>query len=425
MDGTIRAANPICELHTYSLQVYNFVMPRTILHLDLDAFFCSVEELLDPSLQGKPFAVGGRPEERGVVASCSYAARRFGVRSAMPTSRALRLCPDLLVISHHRGNYGEMSDKVMQRLGDLSPLVEQISIDEAFVDISDLQADSELIACRLQKRVNDELGLPCSVGVASNKLVAKIATEVGKKHALSSLSPEGRATGTAQKDGPPNAVTIVPPGTEADFLNPLPAEMLWGVGPKTAARLANLGIKTIGDIARHPAADLARRFGENGRDLARRAHGVDDSPVATGHEVKSISQETTFARDVSDDKVLADTLRELSAQVGHRLRKGELAGTTVKIKLRWPDFTTLTRQLTLPQPTDQDEQIYSTALNLLGKVRSKGKAVRLIGVGVSGLGAPLRQLELWGEQGERSRKLQQTLDELHARFGEKSIRRGK
>jgi DNA polymerase-4 len=386
-------------------------MPRTILHLDLDAFFCAVEELLNPSLRGKPFAVGGLPEERGVVASCSYAARRFGVRSAMPTSRALRLCPDLLVISHHRGNYGEMSDKVMHRLADLSPMVQQISIDEAFVDISDLHDAPELIACRLQKRVNDELGLPCSIGVASNKLVAKIATEVGKK--------------VDKKGGPPNAVTIVPPGTEAAFLDPLPAEMLWGVGPKTAARLASLGIRTIGDIARHPAEGMARRFGENGRDLARRARGVDDSPVVTEHEVKSISQETTFARDVSDDKVLADTLRELSAQVGHRLRMGEMAGTTVKIKLRWPDFTTLTRQLTLPQPTDQDEQIYATALSLFGKVRPKGKAVRLIGVGVSGLGAPLRQLELWGEQGERSRKLQQTLDELHTRFGSKSIRRGK
>src|SRR5450830_538836 len=160
-------------------------MPRTILHLDLDAFFCAVEELHDSSLRGKAFAVGGRPEERGVVASCSYAARRFGVRSAMPTSRALRLCPELLVISHHRGNYGEMSEKVMQRLHDLSPLVEQISIDEAFVDISDLHEDPQIIARRLQKRVNDELSLPCSVGVAANKLVAKIATEVGKKTALS------------------------------------------------------------------------------------------------------------------------------------------------------------------------------------------------------------------------------------------------
>jgi DNA polymerase-4 len=355
--------------------------------------------------------VGGRPEQRGVVASCSYAARHFGVRSAMPMSRALRLCPGLLVISHHHANYGEMSDKVMQRLCDLSPLVEQISIDEAFVDISDLREDSETVARRLQKRVNDELGLPCSVGVASNKLVAKIATEVGKK--------------TAQKGQPPNAVTVVPPGTEAAFLDMLPAEMLWGVGPKTAAKLAGLSIQTIGDIARHPVEDLVRRFGENGRDLASRAHGVDDSPVVTEHEVKSISQETTFARDVIDDKILADTLRGLSVQVGHRLRQAGLAGTTVKLKLRWPDFTTLTRQLSLPGPTDQDEQIYTTALDLLSKVREKGKAVRLIGVVVSGLGAPLHQMELWGAQSERSRKLQQTLDELQAKFGKKSIQRGK
>ncbi len=386
-------------------------MPRTILHLDLDAFFCAVEELHDPSLRGKAFAVGGRPEERGVVASCSYAARRFGVRSALPTSRALRLCPELLVISHHRGNYGEMSEKVMQRLHDLSPLVEQISIDEAFVDISDLHESPQAIARRLQKRVNDELGLPCSVGVASNKLVAKIATEVGKK--------------TAKKDQPPNAVTVVLPGTEAAFLEPLPVIMLWGVGPKTATKLAGVGIKTIGDLAHHPADDLIRWFGENGRDLSRRACGVDDSPVTDEHEVKSISQETTFTRDVRDDRLLANTLRELSAEVGRRLRQAGIAGTTVRIKLRWPDFTTLTRQITLPQPSDQDEEIYHLALDLLGKVRAKGKAVRLIGVGVSGLGPPLRQLELWGAVSERSRRLQEALDAVRAKYGQQSIRRGK
>src|SRR5512140_2803637 len=163
-------------------------MSRTILHLDLDAFFCSVEELHDPSLRGKPFAVGGRPEERGVVASCSYAARKMGVRSAMPMSRALRLCPGMLIISHHRGNYGEMSEKVMERLQNLSPLMEQISIDEAFVDISELKEGPQAVARRLQGRVNHELGLPCSIGVAPNKLVAKIATEVGKKRALRSAT---------------------------------------------------------------------------------------------------------------------------------------------------------------------------------------------------------------------------------------------
>jgi DNA polymerase-4 len=386
-------------------------MPRTILHLDLDAFFCAVEELNDPSLRGKPFAVGGSPQGRGVVASCSYAARQFGVRSAMPTGQALRLCPELLVISHHHGNYGEMSEKVMQRLNDLSPLVEQISIDEAFVDISDLHEPPELIARRLQKRVNDEVGLPCSVGVATNKLVAKIATEVGKK--------------TAKKDLPPNAVTIVPPGKESEFLEPLDATMLWGVGPKTAAKLAAVGIKTIGDIAHHPPEDLLRWFGENGRDLLRRANGVDDSPVITEHEVKSVSQETTFARDVRDDKLLAQTIRELSAQVGRRLRKAGIVGATIKIKLRWPDFNTLTRQVTLSQSTDQDEEIYRVALDLLGKVRPKGKAVRLIGVGVTGLGAPLRQLGLWDAEAEKSRRLQEALDTVRARFGSKAIERGK
>ena len=390
---------------------YNENMPRTILHLDLDAFFCAVEELNNPSLRGKAFAVGGRPDQRGVVASCSYAARRFGVRSAMPMSRALRLCTGLLVISHHHGNYGEMSEKVMQLMHDLSPLVEQISIDEGFVDISDLREIPETVARRLQKRVNDELGLPCSVGIATNKLVAKIATEVGKK--------------TAKKDQPPNAVTVVPPGTEAAFLEPLPANMLWGVGPKTAARLAGFGIKTIGDLARHPEVDLIRWFGENGRDLRRRACGMDTSPVTSEHEVKSISQETTFARDVRDDKLLAITLRDLSAEVGRRLRQTGIAGTTVKIKLRWPDFTALTRQVTLAQPTDQDMEIYGVALDLLGKVRAKGKAVRLIGVGVSGLGVPLRQLELWGADSEKSRRLQEALDTVRAKFGEKAIRRGK
>jgi len=386
-------------------------MPRTILHLDLDAFFCSVEELHDPSLHGIPFAVGGRPDQRGVVASCSYAARGFGIHSAMPMGQALRLCPELKVISHSHGEYGKMSDQVMERLGDLSPLVEQISIDEAFVDISDLREDPFNVAHRIQRRINEELGLPCSIGIATNKLLAKIATEVGKK--------------SSTRGEPPNAVTIVRPGNEAGFLEQLPVGMLWGVGPKTADKLAQYGIRTIGDLARRPLTDLERWFGENGRDLSRRAQGMDASPVVTEHEVKSVSQETTFIKDVSDDKALAAALRELSSQVGHRLRKADIAGTTVRIKLRWPDFTTLTRQVTIPQPTDQDEEIYTIALGLLNRVRAKGKAVRLIGVGVSGLGSPVRQLELWGSQTEKSRKLQVALDKLQEKYGRKVIRRGR
>lgn len=386
-------------------------MPRKILHLDLDAFFCAVEELHDPTLRGKPFAVGGRPEERGVVSSCSYAARRFGVRSALPMARAIRICPGLIVVSPQHRVYGEFSEQVMERLGQITPLIEQVSIDEAFLDVSDLPEPGEELAQRLQNQIRDELDLPCSLGVATNKLVAKIATDVGKK--------------AHRGEGPPRAITVVPAGQEAAFLNPLPADMLWGVGPKTAVKLAELGIHTIGDIARWPGDDLIRRFGENGRELSRHARGIDDRPVVTEHAVKSISQEVTFARDISDDRALEGSLRDLAAQVGRRLRRADLAGATVKIKIRWPDFTTLTRQVTLAQPTDQDEEIAVTAFDLLAKVRPKGKAVRLIGVGVSGLCEPLRQLELWGEAAEKGRRLQATLDALHERFGDKAIRRGK
>jgi DNA polymerase-4 len=385
-------------------------MLRTILHLDLDAFFCAVEELHDPSLRSKPFAVGGKPDQRGVVASCSYAARRFGVRSAMPTAKALKLCPGLIVISHHHGNYGEMSDQVMDRLNDLSPLVEQISIDEAFVDISDIREPSEVTARRIQTKIRTELGLPCSVGVASNKLVAKIATEVGKH--------------TASGTGPPNALTIVPAGREAEFLAPLPVEMLWGVGPKTASSLSDLGIRTIGDLAAWDVHDLIARFGEHGREMTRHAQGISDSPVVTEHEVKSISQEVTFARDVREDKRLESTLKELSAQVGRRLRRSDLTGKTVKLKIRWPDFTTLTRQTTLTAPTDQDDEITATALSLLKNVRSSGKPVRLIGVGVSGLTTEARQLELWGMESEKRRKFQGVIDELQDKYGEKTVHKG-
>jgi DNA polymerase-4 len=398
-------------------------MPRTILHLDLDAFFCAVEETRDPSLRGKPFAVGGKPEERGVVSSCSYPARAFGVRSAMPMSRALRTCPGLIVVPPRHRLYSEVSKQVMARFDDLTPFVEQISIDEAFLDISDMREPPERIARRLQAGIRDDLGLPSSIGIASNKLVAKIATEVGKKAALH--RPERRVLPQSKDEvGPPFALTIVPPGEEATFLAPLPADMLWGVGPKTAKRLADFGIHTIGDIAGWPEAELTSLFGEHGRDLARHARGIDERPIVTEYEVKSISQETTFARDVRDDKILESTLRELSAQVARRLRKDDLAGTTVRLKLRWPDFTTLTRQTTLNQPTDQDEEIASTAAALLQSVRHSGQAVRLIGVGVSHLGPPIRQLSLWDDGGEKSRKLHEAVDALQEKYGVSVIRKG-
>lgn len=386
-------------------------MARIILHLDLDAFYCAVEENQIPKLRGVPFAVGGKPGERGVVSSCSYAARKFGVRSAMPMARALRNCPGLIVVPPRHRLYSEVSKKVMEHLGKLTPLVEQISIDEAFLDISALPDPPERIARGLQTGIRDELNLPSSIGIAPNKLVAKIATEVGKK--------------TARGDQPPFALTIVSSGMEAEFLAPLPVDMLWGIGPKTSARLNELGIQTIGDIASWPEAELVRLFGENGRDMARHARGQDDRPVLTEHEIKSISQEVTFSRDVRDDRSIEKTLTDLSAQVGRRLRKYNLAGSTVKLKIRWPDFTTPTRQVTLPSPIDQDDEIVETALGLLRKIRKPGQAVRLIGVGISGLGAPIRQLGLWEAGTEKERKLQEVLDELHEKYGKDAIKRGK
>ncbi len=385
-------------------------MPRTILHLDLDAFYCAVEETRDPSLRGKPFAVGGRPEERGVVSSCSYSARAFGVRSAMPMSRAIRICPNLLIVSGHHRVYSEVSEKVMAKLRDLTPLVEQISIDEAFLDLSDIRDPIERLARGLQAGIRDDLGLPSSIGIATNKLVAKIATEVGKK--------------AATKGQPPFALTIVPAGEEAAFLAPLPADMLWGVGPKTMARLNEIGIQTIGDIARRPESDLLSRFGENGRDLWRHAQGLDDRPIVTEHETKSISQETTFVRDVSNDKELERTIREQASSVAKQLRKNDLAGKTVKLKLRWPDFSTISRQTTLAHATDLEEEIASTAAALLKSVRRSGQAVRLIGVGVSGLGPPVRQLSLWDDGGEKSRKLQEAVDMLQEKYGSTVIHKG-
>ena len=352
-----------------------------------------------------------------MVASCSYAARRMGVRSAMPMSRAIRLCPGLAIVPSRHHLYSEVSRQVMGILRAQTSLVEQISIDEAFLDISDIQQETERFGRELQTRVRDELHLPCSVGIASNKLMAKLATEVGKALALQKIKAEGLVE-------PPNAVTVVGFGEEAAFLDPLPADMLWGVGPKTSARLNELGIHTIGDIARWPEYELIRLFGENGRDLARHAKGIDDRPVVTEHETKSISQEVTFSKDVRDDKILEQTVREQSTEVARQLRRNNLAGKTIKLKIRWPDFTTLTRQVTLNDPTDQDDVIIKNALELMHTVRKPNQAVRLIGVGASGLGAPIRQLGLWDMDNERSRRLQQAMDALNEKYGRDIIRKG-
>lgn len=385
-------------------------MQRKILHIDLDAFFCSVEENNNPSLRGKPFAVGGRPEQRGVVASCSYAARIFGIHSAMPMARALKLCPDLIIVSGRHGDYGKISKQVMEYLGNLTPLIEQVSIDEAFLDLSDLPENSEILAKTIQKYISDHFHLPCSIGVATNKLVAKIATDFGKASNRSIHSPQ--------------AIKVVYPGKEADFLAPLPTKALWGIGPKTAARLDELGIHNIGDITHMLKQDLIKHLGKFGEDLEKRALGIDESPIYTSHEIKSVSNETTFAHDVSDIQILYETLHSLSESVGRRLRKKNLKGNTIKLKLRWQDFTTLTRQETLLAPTNDDLEIYASVKNLFNKTWKKGRPVRLLGVGVTQFSKPVKQLSLWDSPNTKDVNLLTAVDVLRDRFGKNTIMRG-
>jgi DNA polymerase-4 len=298
----------------------------------------------------------------------------------------------------------------MDRLHALTPLVEQLSIDEAFLDVTAQAAPAEQIARHLQTTINKELSLPCSLGVAANKLVAKIANNLGKA--------------AVRSGSPPNAITVVPPGQEAAFLAPLPCEELWGVGPKTATRLRELGMATIGDIARWPETELASRFGKNGRDLSQHAKGIDHRPVEPHRDTKSISQETTFTRDVRDGDQLRRVLAEQAEGVSKELKRKRLTATTVKLKLRWSDFTTLTRQSSFPQPLDDGEQIRLAAIRLFDQ-EWQGQLVRLIGVGVTGLSNTARQLSLWDAPNEREERLWQTLEALRKRFGDGAISLGK
>lgn len=384
-------------------------MPRTILHLDLDAFFCAVEMLLNPALIGVPFAVGGQPDKRGVVASCSYPARRYGVRSAMPMSRAVQLCPALTIVPHHFDEYHRMSGLVMGELRQVTPLVEQISIDEAFLDVTGLKGTPQEIALGVQRIVN-RYQLPCSLGVSTNKLVAKIANNMGK----------ARAKG----DTPPNAVEVVEVGKEAEYLSRLPIEELFGVGPRTAERLHQIRVRTIGDLTRIPETQLVAMFGKFGHDLYQRSRGIDERAVTTEHETKSIGRETTFTQDVRDGDVLKRMLRRQADHVAWRMRREKQRAHTVRIKLRWADFTTLSRQLTLPQASDDEDEIFSAALQLFDQTWIPGKAVRLIGVTVAGFDEQ-RQLSLLDRpKDERKERLHQALDDIRSRFGERSITRG-
>jgi len=350
--------------------------PRAIAHLDLDAFFAAVEVLDNPALAGKPVVVGGSPEGRGVVVSASYPARAFGVRSAMPTYRALLLCPQAIVLPPRHRVYWTYSRRVMDILAETAPVVEQMSIDEAYLDLTDPGSaweDAIDVARHLQSRVLEEVGLSASLGVASNKLVAKVASDRDK----------------------PGGLTVVQPGKEAAFLAPLPVTVLWGIGPVTAEKLAQVGVATVGQLAQVTAEELRPHFGQQGPSMIRHALGIDHRPLVTEHEPRSIGQERTFHRDLTDPAALQESLLKSSQGVGRRLKRAGLTAGTVAIKLRYADFTTFSRQMTLDVPSDDEQVIYQAALCLLQRAWAQGRPVRLLGVSARHLSAPAGQLPLW------------------------------
>lgn len=341
------------------------VWPRAILHLDMDAFFVNVHLLEHPEDRDLPLAVGGRPESRGVIASASYEARQFGVHSAMPSSRAVQLCPDLKIVRHGWSPIHKCSKQVMAILEDYGP-VEKMSVDEAYVDLSGWP-QPETVPEIIRKQVKDDTGLPASVGLATSKLVAKVASDFDK--------PEG--------------CKIVYPGEEANFLAPLPVRVIWGIGPRTAEKLAGKGIETCGQLASYDPAELKKIFGNQAESLQERAKGVDKRKIHTERGLpKSVSQEWTFSQDVGDPDILKDQLRQQSASVSRSLKKRNLIAHTVKVKFRWADFTTFTRQKSIEVGIDEEEKIYALALAIWQEHWPEGKKMRLLGVGVSGLEEP-------------------------------------
>ncbi len=383
----------------------------TILHVDMDAFFAAVELLRHPELAGQPVVVGGAGA-RGVVAAASYEARAFGIHSAMPSARARRLCPHAVFLPGDHAHYSEVSARVMAVFREVTPLVEPISLDEAFLDVGGarrLHGPAEVIAERIRTTVAAREGLTCSVGVARVKFLAKLASEAAK--------PRASDRGTRPGAG----VVVVDPDQERQFLHPKPVEALWGVGPATSSKLQRLGIRTIGQLAETPEPALVRSLGRaHGRHLHALANGIDPRPVVPDQGVKSVSHEETFARDIFDRAVLERELLRTADAVATRLRKGQIAGRTVSLKVRFGDFRTLTRSTTLAEPTDSARTITDVARSMLAEI-DVSAGVRLLGAGVSQLGdGSVRQLSL-DDVAPAGRadwtRAESAVDEVRARFG--------
>jgi DNA polymerase-4 len=383
--------------------------PRTIVHVDLDAFFAAVEQRDDPSLRGRPVIVGGSAR-RGVVASCSYEARRFGVHNAMPMAAAIRLCPNAVVVNHHMPRYAEASRAFFAILGDYSPDVESLSFDEGFLDLTGsdrLLGDARTVGAAIKQRVRRELSLVASVGVAPIKMAAKIASDIDK--------PDGLRVVTAEQ--------------LLGFLHPLPVSRLWGVGEVTQKQLAELGIATIGDIARYPERALVARIGDGaGRHLAALARGEDPRPVEAERMPVSVGHRETFEDDLADRGDLVATVLHQADSVATRMRRAQLRAGAVVLTVRYDNFATITRRTMLPDPSSDGSVLARTALGLLDAVDiadRPSRRVRLVGVSATALSArdAPRQLTIDEPTRARGERLGDVMDRVHDRFGKAALKR--
>lgn len=382
---------------------------RAIIHVDMDAFFAAVELKDRPELAGRPVVVGARPEDRGVVAAASYEARRFGIHSAMPMARAVRLCPDLVILPPRFDRYREESRAIREILERYSPLIEPLSLDEAFLEVTGsqrLHGPAPAIARNIRETIRRERGLSASVGLAASKFVAKVASDLEK----------------------PGGLVVVEPGAEEEFLRPLPVSRMWGVGPVTEQVLARLGIHTIGDLQQASPRQLRPEVGAAAAErLIQLAHGRDFSPVSGSGRAKSLSAETTFVRDLTDRAEMERVLLELVERVGARLRAAGLSARRLTLKVRLADFHTITRSTTLREPTASTDPIYRAVLDLFRhRTDLQGRAVRLLGVAAStGPGRP-QQLELFAPaEPSRAERLDRVTDEVRRRLGPEALRRGR
>jgi len=383
-------------------------MDRVILHVDMDAFFAAIEQREHPEYKDKPLIVGADPKAgkgRGVVSTCSYEARKYGIHSAMPISQAYRLCPDGIYVYPNGRLYGQVSQELFQIFYEFTDLVEPLSIDEAFLDISgtiNLFGSARQLGMQLKNRIREAQHLTGSVGIAPNKFTAKVASDLEK----------------------PDGLVIVEPPELHDFLDKLPVSRLWGAGKKTIVRLEQLGLHTIGDIRRFPRDILAGKFGKSGEHFYRLANGEDDRPVIPEHAVKSVSNEHTFDEDISDPAIIHHTLFRLSDKVAYRLREQDLKGRTIHLKLRYEGFETTTRNMTITEATNNTETIFRTVKDLFLKFYQSRRKVRLLGVGVSGFGKPAaRQLSIFDEKKQDTTRLEIVEDLIKKRFGKGSIGR--